>query len=63
MVNLEWVLGSLFALIIGGYGFTWAVHNALRLTYKEFQGELNDLKNNEIKHLQERVTVLEQKEI
>ena len=48
------ILGALFALIGGSYGFTWLVFDRLSKS-------ISKLRTNDIKHLEDRIKDLEQR--
>ena len=56
---LWWILGLLVAGIAGSYVYTWLAFNLGRKSNAKLWDAITDLKTNEIKHLEERLTKIE----
>ena len=55
-----WILGVLLVpLIFGSYGFTILTYSWIKTSVKDLQDEVERIKANEIKHLEDRVKRLE----
>ena len=48
------ILGALFMLIGGSYGFTW-------LVFERLSKSISHLRTNELKHMEDRIAELEQR--
>jgi len=55
------ILGALFTLIGGGYIFTWLVFMEMRKVTKDLFGKIEDVRDNDIDHLNKRISELEKK--
>ncbi len=56
---LWWILGIMIAGIAGSYTFTWVIFNKWRDGNHKLWDALAELKDNEIKHIEERLNALE----
>lgn len=62
-MSLEFVLGTLLVpLIFGAYLYTYGNSKSIWAAIAKLQEALASVKDNEIKHLEERVTRLESQE-
>lgn len=62
-MSLEFVLGALLIpLIFGAYVYTYGNARSIWAAIAELQKDLAGVKENEIKHLEDRVTRLEAQE-
>ena len=48
------ILGALFLLVGGSYGFTWRV-------FEKLSKSISTLRTNELKHMEDRIKELEQR--
>lgn len=60
-VSLEWLLGILSMVVGGSYWFTWKAFGRCRDSHAAIWEAFNILKDNDLKHLRDRVTKLEMK--
>lgn len=66
MEGLSWreiILGVMFPLILGAYAYAWmgahALWNGIKDLREETTARLRDMKDNDIRHLEQRVERLE----
>lgn len=62
-VSLEWLLGLIYLLVFGAYGWSTFIAGWLNAKVEDvrshFDARLDELRDNHIKHLEERVSKLE----
>ena len=56
---LWWVLGIIIGGVAGSYAFTWVVFNKWREGNAKLWEAITEIKDNEIKHIEERLNALE----
>jgi len=57
----DFILYVIIPALGGSYVFAFAIWKETRRSRKELWGAIHDIKKNEIKHLEERVSTLESK--
>lgn len=65
-ISVEWLIGIVFLLVFGSYGWTTVVASWLSAKidtmYNSFNNQLNEIRDNHIAHLDERVKKLEERD-